>query len=473
MTRLTALTLTLLFLAAIVYSVADSKDISAEYIVEVKGKCESECLESVRSSLSSSVTSECALITPQAVIGDLTFVFLKCEGAKGAPKATDISAAGATVVSVSKNKKVQKKGIPKSRSGYKRLKPKARFIDDGFGSLFGFGFDVSVPEGAPSPLADLDDVVPERMQGEIDNVNERFFPSPTPSSSATPSPTPIMSPTKPPTWGVDEVDGSDDNKRSCKNSKNGEGIIVAVLDTGCTPSAGGYCDNTIGDPSGTCVDRDGHGTHVAGTIQDPNYGVATSCTVSCVKVLDDEDGYGDYIQLIQGISKAIDNGAAVINLSLGGYEEDGEEGAEILDDAIVEAGKEGTYFAISSGNEDVNSCLTSPGRTNGDNIYTVQAHDEDGVIMEGSNWGTCTNLTAPGVDILSYEVEETEEGSNEYVPVLESADGTSMAAPHVAGIIARMLSDGQKISEASLTELGRVIKDRENYDVRSLAPRCP
>lgn len=257
-------------------------------------------------------------------------------------------------------------------------------------------------------------------------------------------------------WGVDEVDGDYDNKRSCKKSRNGNGVHVLVIDTGCKPMRGGKCGSAFTSDKGKCTDREGHGTHVAGTVGSSKYGVAPKATVSCFKSLDDE-GEGSTWALLKGLRFGERRNVDVINLSLGG------ERVESENDAVFELSKKGIFVTVAAGNDDYDACKDSPGSSKGQRVFTVQAHDEDGFTYEWSNWGRCTDLSAPGVDIVSADVNG---GSISF-------DGTSMAAPHVAGAIALLISDRKTVNLRSLTRNGYLIETNDDDVIKSIGFKCP
>lgn len=254
-------------------------------------------------------------------------------------------------------------------------------------------------------------------------------------------------------WGADGVDGKKDGA-SCSpdRSQLGKEVNVYILDGGCTPSVDvGMCETTVqdGDDAKNCLDLEGHGNHVAGTVGGRDVGVAPKCTVHCIKVLDSK-GTGKTSEVIGGIAKATDhfqksrNAGGVLNLSLGGLV-DGNSG--VLESAVRAAAETGLFITLAAGNDDLNACGISPARTADGNksagrIFTVESHDNRHNPSGFSNWGECTTISGPGEKILS----KTDHGNFGYY------SGTSQAAPHVAGAIAILLSDGRNVTIDNLTD---------------------
>lgn len=175
----------------------------------------------------------------------------------------------------------------------------------------------------------------------------------------------------------------------------------------------------------TANDDNGHGSHVSGTIAAKNntigvVGVAPGATLVAVKVLD-KRGSGAYSSVIAGVDYVGANGKAgdVANMSLGGPV------STALDDAVLNASVN-VKFSLAAGNESDDANNHSPARVNGGNIYTVSAMSNGDIWAYFSNYGNPpVDFCAPGVSIKSTWKDG---GYN-------TISGTSMAAPHVAGLL--------------------------------------
>lgn len=173
-------------------------------------------------------------------------------------------------------------------------------------------------------------------------------------------------------------------------------------------------------------DENGHGTHVAGIIGAKNNavgvtGVASGAQLVALKVLN-QLGEGRLSGVIQAVNYVYQNGKAgdVVNLSLGG-----EGQSTSLENAIRRAADAGILFAIAAGNDGVNSDDYSPARVNHPNVFTVSAMDRNNQFASFSNFGSSVDICAYGVRIQSTYKD------GRYATL----SGTSMAAPHVAGLL--------------------------------------
>lgn len=182
-------------------------------------------------------------------------------------------------------------------------------------------------------------------------------------------------------------------------------------------------------------DENGHGTHVAGIIGAKNndygvLGVASGATLVSCRVLD-KDGTGTLSSIIQALSYISANAKPgdVVNMSIGE-----DEPSDVLDQQVEAIAAKGIYFAIAAGNDSKEADQFSPGRANGDNIFTVSAVDSLNNFASFSNYGNdVVDYAAPGVRILSTYKNG----------LYAKMSGTSMATPHVAGLL---LLEGRKIS---------------------------
>ena len=208
----------------------------------------------------------------------------------------------------------------------------------------------------------------------------------------------------------------------------GQGIKVAVLDTGVTAMSGelspAYNGNT--SSSSAATDAQGHGTHVAGIIGARSntiggVGIAPNASIYNIKVLGD-NGSGSDDNIIRGITIAMEQGVDIINMSLGGV---GYNPA--FQKKIDEAYSQGIAMFAAAGN-DGGSNINYPAAYK--HIICVAAVDTNNQRASFSNYGSWVDLSAPGVDIWS----TGKDGS--YV----SKSGTSMACPVAVGEAAVILS---------------------------------
>lgn len=230
------------------------------------------------------------------------------------------------------------------------------------------------------------------------------------------------SPTQSVPWGISAVGGS----------SNATGKKAWIIDTGIElnhpdlivdPSLG-FTAFTLGKDA-NLNDGNGHGTHVAGTVAALNndigvVGVAAGATVIPVKVLDSR-GSGSISGVIAGVDFVASNGSLgdVANMSLGG----GYSSA--LNAAVLKA-SENVKFVVAAGNDAKEAKNYSPASVEGPNVYTISAHDVNGVFASFSNYGNPPiDYSAPGVSINS-----TWKGGG-----YNTISGTSMASPHVCGIL--------------------------------------
>lgn len=238
----------------------------------------------------------------------------------------------------------------------------------------------------------------------------------------------------------------------------GDDTVIAVVDSGVDLDHPDLKDRLVrgydvveGDRSPK--DGYGHGTHVAGIAAadtDNGTGIAggaPSAKIMPVRVLG-PDGSGTNADITKGIVWAADNGADVINLSLG-------EGplmsnllqGGILNKAIQHARDKGAVVVAAAGND---GAATQPYRVDTP-VLVVGASDKNGRPADFSNFGAQNAVAAPGVDILSTLPTYTVELTRKNDPGYGKLDGTSMAAPYVAAVAALLHQRGKNPDEIMKT----------------------
>ncbi len=249
----------------------------------------------------------------------------------------------------------------------------------------------------------------------------------------------IQTPT--PAWGIDRVDQRNlPLDQSYQYSTDGSNVHVYVIDTGIRLTHNEF-DNRVGDGydfidnDTDASDCNGHGTHVAGTISGTSFGVAKNATVHPVRVLDCAGG-GLYSQVIAGVDwvNANHQSPAVANMSLGGPI------SQALETALNNAIESGISFVVAAGNDFEDACNNSPARVA--RAITVASSDSSDQRSSFSNIGTCVDIFAPGSLIASaWHTSDT---------ATNTISGTSMAAPHVAGVAALFLEANFSASAAEV-----------------------
>lgn len=234
----------------------------------------------------------------------------------------------------------------------------------------------------------------------------------------------------------------------------GAGVTAYVIDTGI---ATGHPDfenratvayDVTGPGDNSCR---GHGTHVAGIIGGATYGVAEDVRLRGVDVLGC-DGTGSLSDLIAGIDwvAAHAQQPAVANVSVGGPY------SQTLNDAAAGLVRSGVYLTAAAGNKGKSACEVSPASADG--VVAVAASAMRDHVPRWSNRGRCVDVFAPGVGIPSAWPSGDKRGGT------RTLSGTSMAAPHVAGVAALYLDAKGDASAATITRWIRQHATRDTLE---------
>lgn len=232
------------------------------------------------------------------------------------------------------------------------------------------------------------------------------------------------------TWGLDRIDQANlPLSTTYTYGQNGQGVKVFILDTGilyghtefegrAQQGYSGYADNGS--------DKQGHGTHVAGTVAGKTYGVAKKATLVSVKVLSDS-GSGQYSTIVAGMDWVVANkgtSPAVVNMSLGGPGTNSTMNSAVkrLYDAKIPV-------IVAAGNDNMDASGFTP--ANAPQSYAVGSSTNTDARSSFSNFGPIVKVFAPGSSITSAWWTSTTS--------INTISGTSMASPHVAGAAALLL----------------------------------
>ena len=243
----------------------------------------------------------------------------------------------------------------------------------------------------------------------------------------------------PAVWGLDRVDQRDLPLDDSFHFRNSGGTVTAyIIDTGIRTTHaefGGRATWGANFADSDDYDCNNHGTHVAGTVGGATYGIAKNVELVAVKVLNCE-GSGTYTGVINGIEWVVEHkqGPSVANMSLGG----GYSSA--VNQAVANAAAAGVSMVVAAGNANADACNYSP--SSAPQAITVGASTSGDDRASFSNYGPCLDIFAPGAAITSATaVSDLSTGT---------WNGTSMAAPHVAGAAVLYLSENPEATPAEV-----------------------
>lgn len=248
-------------------------------------------------------------------------------------------------------------------------------------------------------------------------------------------------------WGLGHIKSRTVNAQGF----TGEGVTVAVVDTGIDFDHPAFASGQIladlcvsfVDGEATAEDGNGHGSHCAGTIASQDYGVAPGAKIIGVKVLS-ASGSGSWAGVMKGVEYAAEH-ADVLSLSLGGR---ANPNGNIVEEAVKNAIANGVVLVIAAGNDGpFAQTIGTPGVVS--EAITVGAIDESGELAYFSSRGETVymeqkpEIVAPGVDVLSAWKDG---GTN-------TISGTSMATPHVAGLVALLLGKDNTLTPEAIKNI--------------------
>jgi aqualysin 1 len=247
-----------------------------------------------------------------------------------------------------------------------------------------------------------------------------------------------------PPFGLDRIDSrTGTDARFNDFGFNGAGVHIYVVDTGVrtthrefTGRIGAGVSTLNNDPS--VQDCNGHGTNVASIAAGTRFGVAKGAIVHPVRVLDCA-GNGTIADVIEGLDFVLANVAAfpaVVNMSLFGGR------AQALNDAVAAVTAADIPVVVAAGNFTIDACLGSPASE--PTAITVGATAPGEARAGFSNFGPCLDIFAPGVGVIGGGI-----GNDDATLTL---DGTSQAAPHVAGAVALFLQRFPRVTNANVTD---------------------
>ncbi|MEU6482480.1 S8 family peptidase [Streptomyces sp. NPDC046887] len=255
----------------------------------------------------------------------------------------------------------------------------------------------------------------------------------------------------PPSWGLDRVDQRNlPVDKAYSYSTTASNVTAYIVDSGVRLSHRDFGGRAVSgydfiDNDSNASDCHGHGTHVAGTVGGGSYGVAKGVKLVGVRVLNCQGSSGDsWAPVLAGIDWVTKNAKkpAVANASIGGGK------TQSVNDAVAASIASGVTWVVAGGNNNADACSYSPASTPAA-ITAGATNSRDARATgwsngQGSNYGSCLDIFAPGDSIVST--------SNSGDTNSQSMSGTSMASPHVAGAAALILAANPTWSPAQVRD---------------------
>ncbi|XP_022092861.1 uncharacterized protein LOC110980471 [Acanthaster planci] len=253
-----------------------------------------------------------------------------------------------------------------------------------------------------------------------------------------------------PPWGLDRIDSRSgrDYYYTYNPSVQGKGVNVYIVDTGVQTdhtAFGGRASVIYGKE-----DDHGHGTHCAGTAAGNYFGLAREANIFSVKVCSPLCPLGTIIDGFNAVLSHDGGKGGVVSVSIGGF-----SNAPSITTAVNNLWNNGYLVSYAAGNDNDDTCNVHP--QNGNNLIVTAASDDIDERAYFSNWGSCVDIFAPGVGILSAGYSKT----INYDVAIKT--GTSMACPHVTGAAA--LYFGKQGSSATPSSVKNAILNDATKDV--------